>query len=68
MKSVFLFLLIAVAAATRLVPHPPNVAAIVALGLFAGYHVRGRWAWALPVAAVGLSDVVGHFCNLPGMG
>ncbi|MEL7337362.1 MAG: DUF6580 family putative transport protein, partial [Planctomycetota bacterium] len=34
----------------------------------AGYHVRGRWAWALPVAAVGLSDVVGHFCNLPGMG
>ncbi|MDB4676965.1 hypothetical protein OAF09_01920 [bacterium] len=62
------YLLIIAAAATRLLPHPPNVACIGALGLFAGCYLSGRRAYLVPMVALLVSDVVGHFLKLPGMG
>ncbi len=43
----------------RLVPHPPNVTPVTALGLFAGAVLWStRWTAALPLAMVVLSDLV----------
>lgn len=45
------------AAALRLLPHPPNFAPIGALALFGGAHfARKRWAFAVPLGAMLLSD------------
>jgi len=63
-----LYALILVASASRLLPHPPNFACIAAAGLFAGCYLRGWRAMAVPVAAMLLSDFVGHFAGLEGMG
>lgn len=50
--------LILLAAASRLLPHPPNFAPIAAIGLFAGAALDRRAAWLVPLAALLLSDVV----------
>lgn len=51
--------LIVAAAASRLVPHPPNVAPIAAMALFSGAHVPDRrLAFAIPLAAMLASDLV----------
>ncbi|NNE00293.1 MAG: hypothetical protein HKN47_23490 [Pirellulaceae bacterium] len=62
------YLLILLVAASRLMPHPPNVACIGALGLFAGCYLVGRRAYLVPLAALLLSDVVGHVFGFAGMG
>src|ERR1041385_139963 len=55
----FLFVLILSAAASRLIPHPPNFAAIGALALFGGVRVTDRrLAFLAPLAALFLSDAV----------
>src|SRR2546425_2495821 len=47
------------AAATRLIPHPPNVTPIAAMALFGGaYFASKRAAFAVPLAAMLLSDLV----------
>lgn len=47
------------AAALRLLPHPPNFTPIAAIALFGGAHFeRKRWAFAVPLAAMLLSDSV----------
>jgi hypothetical protein len=47
------------AAATRLLPHPPNVTPIVAMALMGGAHLRDRrLAILLPLGAMLLSDLV----------
>ena len=51
-------LLILLAAASRLLPHPPNFAPIAAIGLFAGATLDRRVAWLVPLAALLLSDLV----------
>jgi hypothetical protein len=48
--------LILLAAASRLLPHPPNFAPIAAIGLFAGAAFDRRAAWLVPFAALLLSD------------
>ena len=53
----FCFLLIIVAAFSRLVPHPSNFTPIGALGLFAGTYLRMRRFWLVPLAALLLSDL-----------
>lgn len=59
-------LLIFLAALTRLLPHPPNVAPIAAIALFAGAHMQHRGlAFLIPLAAMLLSDVIIGFH--PGM-
>ena len=47
------------AAVSRLLPHPPNVAPIMAMALFGGaYLANRRLAFLLPLAAMLLSDLV----------
>lgn len=53
------FLILAIALAGRLVPHPPNFAPIGALALFAGLYLanKSRWALLLPLGAMFLTDL-----------
>lgn len=62
------YVLIAVVAVSRFLPHPPNVACVGALGLFAGCYLSGRRAYMVPLAALLASDVIGHLAGFPGMG
>ncbi len=62
------YLLILVVAASRFLPHPPNVACVGALGLFAGCYLVGRRAYLVPLAVLLLSDLAGHLLSVPGMG
>ena len=55
-NSFGLYILIGLAAAARLVPHPWNVTPVGALGLFSGAYVRGPLAWLMPVAALIIGD------------
>jgi len=51
--------MILAAAASRLIPHPPNVASITAVALFAGaYFTDRRLAFLVPLSALFLSDLV----------
>ena len=52
------YALIAAGTALRLTPHPPNFSPIGAMALFAGAVLPGGWAFAVPFAALGLSDLV----------
>src|SRR5205807_1664351 len=45
-------------AALRVIPHPPNFAPIGAMALFGGAALPGAWAFAVPLAALVLSDAV----------
>lgn len=46
------------AAASRLIPHPPNMASITAVALFGGAYLSHKWlAFAVPLAALFLSDL-----------
>ncbi len=50
---------ILLAAALRLVPHPPNFTPIAAMALFGGAYLGHRWlAFAAPLGALLLSDLV----------
>ena len=54
-----LTLLILAAAATRLMPHPPNMTSVTALSLFGGaYFARRSLAFAVPLLALLASDLV----------
>jgi hypothetical protein len=53
------------AAASRLIPHPPNFTAVGALALFGGVHVGDRrLGFLAPLAALFLSDLVLGFHSL----
>ncbi|MEO6078377.1 MAG: DUF6580 family putative transport protein [Steroidobacteraceae bacterium] len=53
-----LVLMVLAAAATRLLPHPPNLTAMTALALFGGsYFSDRRLAFAVPMLALLLSDL-----------
>ena len=51
-------------AALRLIPHPPNFAPIAAMALFGGAVLPGLWAFAVPLAALILSDAVLGFYHV----
>jgi hypothetical protein len=54
-----LILIIIAAAASRLLPHPPNVTSITAIALFGGALFASRWvAFAVPMLALALSNLV----------
>jgi len=58
-RSITLSAIIALAALSRLLPHPPNVTPIAAMALFGGAHLRDRKvAFLLPIAAMFFSDLV----------
>jgi hypothetical protein len=51
--------MIALAALSRLLPHPPNFTPIAAIGLFGAAYMQRRWlAFAVPFAALFLSDLL----------
>ncbi len=57
-------LMILAAAASRLIPHPPNLASITAVALFGGaYLTDKRLALIVPLAALFLSDLILGFYN-----
>ena len=58
--------LVAAAVLLRLVPHASNFQPMDALALFGGAVLPGVWAFAVPLAAVALSDAVLGFYG-PGM-
>jgi vitamin B12 transporter len=49
-------LLVLLGALSRLLPHPPNFVAMGALALYTGARLPRRWAIAVPLAAMALSD------------
>ena len=55
------------AAATRLLPHPPNFTAVGAIALFSGaYFARRIWGFVVPLGAMLVSDaVLGFSSDLP---
>lgn len=59
--------LIAVAALSRLLPHPPNFSPVAAVALFAGAQLAPRWlACLVPMLALLISDLVlGLHSTLP---
>ncbi|HMC82630.1 MAG TPA: TonB-dependent receptor, partial [Candidatus Polarisedimenticolia bacterium] len=50
-------LLAILGALSRLIPHPPNAVALGALALYSGARLPRRWAAAVPIAALGISDI-----------
>jgi hypothetical protein len=55
-KHATALLLIAFAAASRLMPHPPNFTPVAALALFGGVYLDRRSAFFIPLAAMLVSD------------
>lgn len=52
-------ILVVIAALTRLLPHPPNVAPIAGMALFgAAYYNKKYWAYLMPIAAMWVSDLI----------
>ncbi|HTK81549.1 MAG TPA: DUF6580 family putative transport protein [Bacteroidota bacterium] len=50
------FVLILMAALSRLLPHPPNFAPITALALFGGVYLEKKHSFIVPIAAILISD------------
>jgi hypothetical protein len=58
-RRLVLIAMVVAAAATRLIPHPPNLASISAIALFGGaYFSDRRLAFLIPLAALLLSDLI----------
>jgi len=54
-----LVVLVVAAAASRLLPHPPNLTSITAVALFGGAYFSARWlAFVVPLLALFASDLV----------
>ena len=52
-------IIIFIAAATRIFPHPPNFSPIAAIGIFGAAHFTKKWyAFLIPLLAIWLSDIV----------
>jgi hypothetical protein len=58
-RQTVLAAMIFAAAASRLIPHPPNMTAVTAMALFAGATLsRRRYGFLVPLAALFLSDLL----------
>jgi hypothetical protein len=58
-RALTLSLIIFAAAASRLLPHPANVAPIAAIALFSGAQFERKWlAFIVPLAALLISDAI----------
>lgn len=63
--ALFLFVL---AIVIRFMPHFYNVAAIGALAMFVGCYWSARIGFLMSIAAMGISDMLGHWLEVPSMG
>ncbi len=58
-KNLLLITLIVAAMLSRLIPHAPNFTAVIAVGLFAGFSLKGNLkAFLVPLIALWLSDLL----------
>src|ERR1017187_522512 len=58
-RLIALITIVLAAAASRLIPHPPNLTSITAVALFGGaYFSDRRLAFLVPLAALFLSDLI----------
>jgi hypothetical protein len=57
-------IIILIAALARLLPHPPNFAPIAAMALFGGTYMDKKYAIALPLTALFVSDLFIGFYDL----
>ncbi len=58
MNKIFILIIIVLAAATRLIPDPPNFTPIIAMGLFGGAYIHNRsLAVIVPIGAMFLADL-----------
>ena len=65
LRGAVIVIMILLAAALRLVPHPWNLAPIGAIALFSGSMFRNRWiAFLLPLASLFVGDVFVGFHKL----
>ena len=66
LRFVLLVAITLIAAAFRLIPHPPNFAPIGAIALFGGAYFRSRLAaFAVPLCAMAISDMlIGTHANM----
>jgi hypothetical protein len=58
MNILFPFILILLAAFSRLIPHAPNFTPIISLALFAGTYLQKKYAFVVPIAAMLMSDLL----------
>lgn len=67
MKKIFYpLLVIAIAAFTRLLPHPPNFSPIAAMALFGGVYFSKKYALIIPIIALFVSDIfLGFHSTIP---
>jgi hypothetical protein len=57
-RFLVLISLVLIAAASRLIPHPPNMTPIAAVALFGGAYFSDKWlAFLVPLTALFLSDL-----------
>jgi hypothetical protein len=65
LRFVALLTLILLAAASRLIPHPPDFTPITAIALFGGAYFSKKWlSFLVPLSSLFLSDLVlGHFAG-----
>ena len=56
------------AVALRFLPHPSNMVPMAALALFAGCYLSGRVGLVLAFGAMAVSDLLGHWLEVPSMG
>ena len=61
---IFVVTAVAIAALTRVLPHPPNFTAVGAMALFAGACMANRWlSLFIPMAALFITDLFLGFHN-----
>ncbi len=65
---IFCAVLFVLAVVLRCLPHDYNMSAIGALGLFVGYYWSASFGILFAVAAMALSDLLGHLAGIPSMG
>lgn len=58
MNLITAVLLILFAALSRVIPHPPNFTPIAAIALFSGVYLNKRLAFAIPIIAMFISDLI----------
>jgi len=66
-KYIPIYILIILAIAARLIPHPANFTPIAAIALFAGIYLPKKWALVVPLVGMFISDIFIGFYNLPTM-
>ena len=59
LKFFSIFLVVFIAALSRLIPHPPNFTPIIAIGLFSGAYLKNdrKLAFLLPLCSMIVSDL-----------